>query len=55
VKPEHQALIYMGVPMLMYALQGAIVYAQAGRYGMALTMFAYSAANVGLILDVFGI
>ena len=48
-------LIFLGIPLLMYVLQGAVVYLQAGRYGMALTMFAYALANVGLILDLYGI
>jgi hypothetical protein len=48
-------LIFLGVPLLMYVLQGVTVYYQAGRYGMALAMFAYAAANVGLILDLYGI
>jgi hypothetical protein len=55
VTPQQQALIYMGVPMVMYSLQGVMVYMQLGRYGMALCMFAYSAANIGLILDAYGI
>jgi hypothetical protein len=48
-------LIFLGVPLVMYVLQGAMVYLAAGRYGMALTMFAYAAANVGLILDLYGV
>ena len=49
------ALAFLGIPMLMYALQGVFVYYAEQRYGMALTMFAYAAANVGLILDAHGI
>jgi hypothetical protein len=41
--------------MLMYVMQGGMVYLKAGRYGMALCMFAYALANVGLILDLYGI
>lgn len=48
-------LIFLGVPLLMYVLQGVVVYIAAGRYGMALCMFAYAAANVGLVLDLYGI
>jgi hypothetical protein len=48
-------LIYLGVPMLMYALQGMTVYYSQGRYGMTLCMCAYALANVGLILDLYGI
>jgi hypothetical protein len=48
-------LIFLGVPLLMYVMQGAFVYYAAGRYGMALAMLAYALANVGLILDLYGI
>lgn len=48
-------LIFLGVPLLMYVLQGATVYYAQGRYGMALCMFAYALANVGLMLDLYGI
>jgi hypothetical protein len=48
-------LVFLGVPLLMYVLQGAFVYYVAGRYGMALCMFAYALANVGLLLDLYGI
>lgn len=48
-------LIFLGVPLLMYVLQGVLVYYAAGRYGMALCMFAYATANVGLVLDMYGI
>lgn len=48
-------LIFLGVPMLMYILQGAVVYYAAGRYGMTLCVCAYALANVGLILDMYGI
>lgn len=50
-----QDLIFLGVPLLMYVAQGAFAYLKAGRYGMAVTMFAYAAANVGLIMDAYGI
>ncbi len=55
MKSEHQALVFLGVPLLMYVLQGIAVYWTAGRYGMCLTMCAYALANVGLVLDVYGI
>jgi hypothetical protein len=48
-------LIFLGVPMLMYVAQGVGVYWQEGRYGMALCVCAYALANVGLILDMYGI
>jgi hypothetical protein len=48
-------LVFLGVPLLMYVLQGAFVYLAAGRYGMAICMLSYAAANVGLILDLYGI
>jgi hypothetical protein len=52
---NREALIFLGIPLLMYVLQGATVYMQQGRYGMALCMYAYALANVGLILDAHGI
>ncbi len=52
MKPD--SLLFLGLPMLMYALQGYFVYFNAGRYGMALTMLSYAQANIGLILDAHG-
>lgn len=46
---------WLGIPMVMYALQGYFVYWDGGRYGMALTMLSYAQANIGLILDAHGI
>jgi hypothetical protein len=51
----NRGLVFLGVPLLMYVLQGATVYYSAGRYGMTLAMLAYALANVGLILDLYGI
>lgn len=51
----NSGLIFLGVPLVMYVLQGALVYLAAGRKGMALCMFAYALANVGLMLDQYGI
>lgn len=48
-------ILFLGIPLLMYVLQGVFVYYRAGRYGMALAMLAYALANVGLILDLFNI
>lgn len=48
-------LIFFGVPLVMYLMQGAFVYYQAGRYGMTLCVVAYALANAGLILDLYGI
>lgn len=55
MKSETAAFVFLGVPLLMYVMQGVLVYLKAGRYGMALAMFAYALANVGLILDVYGV
>lgn len=52
---SHGTILFMGVPMLCYTLQGVAVYAAAGRYGMCLAMLAYATANIGLILDTRGI
>lgn len=48
-------LIFLGIPLVMYVLQGATDYLAQGRYGMALCMFAYATANIGLIMDAHGI
>lgn len=40
--------------MMLYALQSVQFAVQQGRYGMALAMFAYALANIGLILDAKG-
>lgn len=48
-------LVWLGVPLLMYLGQAVFEYWQAGRYGMAMCMSAYALANVGLILDAYGI
>jgi hypothetical protein len=55
VRGVNRGLVFLGVPLLMYVLQGATVYYSAGRYGMTLAMLAYALANVGLILDLYGI
>lgn len=47
--------LFMGIPTLMYLVQAVGVYWQQGRYGMALALFSYAQANVGLILDQQGI
>jgi hypothetical protein len=52
---QNQSIIWLGVPMVMYALQGYFVYWDHGRYGMALCMVSYAQANIGLILDAYGI
>lgn len=51
----NQSLIFLGVPLVMYVLQAGTVYLAAGRYGMALCLAAYALANVGLILDAYGV
>lgn len=48
-------LIWLGVPLLMYLGQAFFHYLAVGRYGMALCLAAYALANVGLILDNYGI
>ncbi len=55
MKSEHAAFLFLGIPMLMYVLQGIVVYWNAGRYGMTLCMVSYALANIGLLLDVYGI
>lgn len=49
------ALLFLGVPLLLYLAQGIFVYAAGGRYGMALAMTGYAIGNVGLLLDMKGI
>jgi hypothetical protein len=46
---------FLGLPLVCYLLQSVAVYWQQGRYGMALALFSYAQANVGLILDQQGI
>lgn len=48
-------VIFLGIPLLMYVMQGLVGYVAEHRYGMALAMFAYALANVGLIMDQYGI
>ena len=43
--------VFLGVPLLMYLAQAIFVYAQQGRYGMALCFLGYGIANAGLIWD----
>lgn len=52
---QHGTLLFLGVPLMSYVVQGAVVYALQGRWGMALAMVSYAVANVGLILDSRGI
>jgi hypothetical protein len=52
---QNQSILYLGIPMLMYAMQAYFVYWDAGKYGLALTMISYAQANIGLILDAHGI
>lgn len=54
---SHSAYTYLfvGVPTLCYLAQAIGVYWQQGRYGMALALFSYAQANVGLILDQQGV
>lgn len=49
------SLCFIGIPMVLYSVQGWMVYYRGGRMGMALTMFGYSLANIGLIMDAMGI
>lgn len=48
-------VVFMALPMLCYAMQGGFVYLARGRVGMAIAMFGYCAANVGIIMDLFGV
>lgn len=52
---KYGVFVFVGIPMLCYAAQGCLVYLKAGRYGMAVAMFGYVAANVGIIMDAKGI
>jgi hypothetical protein len=52
---NRKPLIFLGIPMAMYLAQAVTDYLAQGRYGMALCLAAYSLANVGLILDAYGI
>lgn len=52
---NYAPLLWLGIPLLCYAIQSVAVYFAAGRYGMALCMAAYALANVGLILDAYGV
>lgn len=52
---KYGPIIWLGIPLVMYLGQSVFVYLEQGRYGMALCVAAYSLANVGLILDAYGI
>ena len=52
---DYKPLLFLGIPLLAYAVQSVVVYYAQGRYGMTLCMAAYALANVGLILDAYGI
>lgn len=52
---NNAVFITLGVPMLLYVMQSVQFALQQGRYGMALAMFAYGMANIGLIMDSKGI
>lgn len=43
--------VFIGIPMLCYAAQAIWVYLPQGRIGMALAMFGYVLANIGIIID----
>ena len=53
--PRRLTLLFLGLPLLLYLCQAVFVYLQQGRYGMALALYSYAQANVGLILDSEGI
>ncbi len=48
---KYGVYLFVGIPMVCYALQGCLVYLKAGRIGMAVAMFGYVLANVGIIMD----
>lgn len=43
------------VPGVFYLAQAVNYYAAQGRVGMALALAAYTVANVGLLMDFYGI
>jgi hypothetical protein len=47
-------LILLSVPLICYAVAAGGYFFGLGRYGMALTFFGYSVANIGLIMDLYG-
>ena len=47
--------VFMGVPTLMYLCQAVFVHWQQGKYGMAVALFSYAQANVGLMMNDAGI
>jgi hypothetical protein len=52
---NYQPIVFLGIPMLAYAIQSVVVYYAQSRYGMTVCMAAYALANIGLILDAYGI
>ena len=53
VEAKTFALLTVGIPLVCYLLGSIVYFVHLGRYGMALTFFGYSVANVGLILDLY--
>jgi hypothetical protein len=47
-------LILLSVPLVCYAVAAGGYFFGLGRYGMSLTFFGYSIANIGLIMDLYG-
>ena len=47
-------LVLLSIPLICYAVASGAYFVGLHRYGMALTFFGYSVANVGLIMDLYG-
>jgi hypothetical protein len=52
---DYSPIVFLGIPMLAYAVQSVVVYYAQSRYGMTVCMAAYALANIGLILDAYGV
>jgi hypothetical protein len=53
--PAHAAMVTLMIPAGCYVVQAVNYYWGAGRIGMAIALAAYAVANVGLLLDFWGI
>jgi hypothetical protein len=54
VEAKTTTLLLLSIPLICYAIAAATYFFGLGRYGMALTFFGYSVANIGLIMDLYG-
>ena len=48
-------ILSMATPALAYVAQAVNYYASQGRVGMAIAFASYTVANIGLLLDFYGI